>query len=65
VLERLAEKGCVRKGGFVYVESPVKTQISAPQGWSNWRDQEMGEVRLQLFRHLAPAVEAEEDQTED
>lgn len=61
VLERLAEQGCVRKDGFVYVESPAKTHIRAPEGWSNWRDQVMGEVRMQLFRNLAPAVIEEED----
>lgn len=57
VLERLAEQGSVRKGGFVYVESPAKLQIPAPQGWSNWRDQVMGDVRMQLFRNLKPADE--------
>ena len=50
VLERLAAQGCVRHGGFVYVESPASTQIVPPEGWSTWRDQEMGEVRMQLFR---------------
>jgi len=50
VLERLADQGCVRPGGFVYVESPASAQIVPPEGWSTWRDQEMGEVRMQLFR---------------
>jgi len=50
VLERLADQGCVRSGGFVYVESPASAQIVPPEGWSTWRDQEMGEVRMQLFR---------------
>ena len=50
VLERLAAQGCVRSGGFVYVESPASAQIVPPEGWSTWRDQEMGEVRMQLFR---------------
>lgn len=54
VLERLAAQGCVRPGGFVYVESPASTQIARPEGWSTWRDQEMGEVRMQLFRRLEP-----------
>lgn len=50
VLERLVQQGCVRQGGFVYVESPTSIQIPAPAGWSVWRDQQMGEVRMQLFR---------------
>ena len=50
VLERLAAQGCVRRGGFVYVESPASAQIVPPEGWSTWRDQEIGEVRMQLFR---------------
>ncbi len=50
VLERLAAQGCVRRGGFVYVESPASAQIVPPEGWSTWRDLEMGEVRMQLFR---------------
>jgi 16S rRNA (guanine966-N2)-methyltransferase len=50
VLERLAKKECVRRGGFVYVESPASLTLSPPEGWSVWRDQQMGEVRMQLFR---------------
>jgi 16S rRNA (guanine966-N2)-methyltransferase len=50
VLERLDKSGCVRRGGFVYIESPVTLKIAPPQGWSTWRDQELGEVRMQLFR---------------
>jgi 16S rRNA (guanine966-N2)-methyltransferase len=50
VLERLAAQGCVKRGGFVYVESPVSLQLVPPEAWSVWRDQEMGEVRMQLFR---------------
>ena len=52
VLERLDKTGCVRRGGFVYVESPASASkaIVAPQGWSVWRDQQLGEVRMQLFR---------------
>jgi 16S rRNA (guanine966-N2)-methyltransferase len=53
VLERLDKNACVRRGGFVYVESPASTQISPPQGWSVWRDQQIGEVRMQLFRRKA------------
>ena len=61
VLEKLVGQGCLRKGGFVYLESPAKTHIPAPAGWSNWRDQEMGEVRMQLFRNLPPAAVPDEE----
>ncbi len=50
VLERLDEKACVRRGGFIYVESPASLNLPPPQGWSIWRDQQMGEVRMRLFR---------------
>lgn len=52
VLERLDKTGCVRRGGFIYVESPASATkaIVAPQGWRVWRDQQLGEVRMQLFR---------------
>ena len=50
VLDRLDKIACVRRGGFVYVESPVKKPISPPQGWRVWRDQQLGDVRMQLFR---------------
>jgi hypothetical protein len=52
VLERLDKTACVRRGGFIYVESPASAikAIAAPQGWSVWRDQQLGEVRMQLFR---------------
>jgi 16S rRNA (guanine966-N2)-methyltransferase len=53
VLERLDDASCVRPGGFVYVESPVSVQLAPPAAWSVWRDQQMGEVRLQLFRRQA------------
>ncbi|MGA9572962.1 MAG: 16S rRNA (guanine(966)-N(2))-methyltransferase RsmD [Lysobacterales bacterium] len=50
VLERLDKTGCVRRSGFVYVESPALKGIAPPPGWRVWRDQELGEVRMQLFR---------------
>ena len=50
VLERLDKNACVRRGGFVYIESPASTKIPPPQDWSVWRDQQIGEVRMQLFR---------------
>lgn len=56
VMERLDRTGCVRRGGFVYLESPVSEtrQVSPPEGWSVWRDQSIGEVRMQLFRRNLP-----------
>ncbi len=50
VLERLDKTGCVRRGGFVYVESPATKPVSPLQGWRVWRDQQLGDVRMQLFR---------------
>jgi len=50
VLERLDKIGCVRRGGFVYVESPANKAIAPPADWRVWRDQQLGEVRMQLFR---------------
>jgi 16S rRNA (guanine(966)-N(2))-methyltransferase RsmD len=50
VLERLDKIGCVRRGGFVYVESPATKPISPPDDWRVWRDQQLGDVRMQLFR---------------
>jgi 16S rRNA (guanine966-N2)-methyltransferase len=57
VLERLDKLGCVRRGGFVYVESPASQVIAPPPGWSAWRDKQMGEVRMQLFRRISAADE--------
>ena len=51
VLERLYKNGCVRSGGFVYLEMPASKTIAAPEGWSLWRDQQIGEVRMQLIRN--------------
>jgi len=48
--ERLEKSDCVRQGGFVYIESPVSVAIPIPQGWSMWREKQIGEVRMQLFR---------------
>ena len=48
VLERLDKTGCVRRGGFVYIESPKG--VAPLPGWRVWRDQQIGEVRMQLFR---------------
>jgi 16S rRNA (guanine966-N2)-methyltransferase len=50
VLERLDKTGCVRRGGFVYIESPAQKGVAPPPGWRVWRDQQIGEVRMQLFR---------------
>ena len=50
VMERLDRTGCVRRGGFVYIESPAQKGLAPPPGWRVWRDQQIGEVRMQLFR---------------
>ena len=50
VLERLDKIGCVRRGGFVYVESPAMQPVVPPPHWRVWRDQQLGDVRMQLFR---------------
>ncbi len=52
VLERLDRRACVRHGGFIYLESPADLQLSPPEGWSMWRDQQQGQVRMQLFRRV-------------
>jgi 16S rRNA (guanine966-N2)-methyltransferase len=57
VLERLDKYGCVRRGGFVYIESPASKSIPPPEGWSVWRDKQLGEVRMQLFRRQNPTDE--------
>lgn len=64
VLERLDKAGCVRRGGFVYLESPAmdSSQARAPEGWSMWRDQTLGEVRMQLFRRNLQDDERKEDE---
>ena len=66
VLERLDNKACVRRGGFVYVESPASLNIPVPEGWSVWRDQQIGEVRMQLFRRQVQQDERniEEDRSD-
>ena len=50
VMERLDKTGCVRRGGIVYIESPAQKGVAPPPGWRVWRDQQMGDVRMQLFR---------------
>ena len=50
VLERLDKTGCVRRGGFVYIESPATKPVAPLQGWRVWRDQQLGDIRMQLFR---------------
>jgi 16S rRNA (guanine966-N2)-methyltransferase len=53
VVERLDKAACVRRGGFIYVESPAAQMIPPPEGWSVWRDKKIGEVRMQLFRRAS------------
>lgn len=57
VLERLDKCACVRRGGFIYLESPATLDLPPPEGWSVWRNQQMGEVRMQLFRRQVQSGE--------
>lgn len=57
VLEQLDKTACVRRGGFIYVESLASKMIPPPEGWSVWRDQQLGEVRMQLFRRQRQDIE--------
>ena len=50
VFERLDKNDCVRRGGFIYIESPAAKVIPPLPGWSVWREQQLGEVCMQLFR---------------
>jgi 16S rRNA (guanine966-N2)-methyltransferase len=51
VMSAIVESNCLAAGGFVYLETPVKeTGVTAPSGWSNWREKVLGDVRLQVFR---------------
>lgn len=52
VVERLDKTACVRRGGFIYLETSASdnTEVNAPEDWSTWRDQQLGDVRMQLFR---------------
>jgi len=61
VLERLDKSACIRRGGFVYVESPANMSIPPPEDWTIWRDQKMGEVRMQLFRRKMEQAERNTD----
>jgi 16S rRNA (guanine966-N2)-methyltransferase len=62
VLERLDKTGCVRRGGFIYVESPASKMIPPPEGWSLWREQQLGEIRMQLFRRKNKTFERNSDE---
>jgi len=52
VLDAIAECGLLRKGGFVYLETPSsKPSPVPPKGWSEWREKQIGEVRMQLMQN--------------
>jgi len=57
VLERLDNNGSVRRGGFIYIESPATMNLPPRRGWSLWRDKQLGEVCMQLFRRNIHADE--------
>lgn len=53
-LSRLQQCGCVRPGGFVYVESPSRyPELVMAAPFALHRDKTIGESRLQLFRAAA------------
>jgi len=60
-LRRLHRRGCVRGGGLVYIESPATLHLAAPEGWSEWRERQIGEVRMQLFRNQLHSPERNPD----
>lgn len=48
--QRLQERGLLRAGAFVYVESPVSMAPVVPADWSVHREGRAGEVRYVLYR---------------
>ena len=52
VVQRLDSTACIRRGGFIYLETSASenTEVATPKDWSVWRDQQIGEVRMQVFR---------------
>jgi len=51
LLSAIAGSGCLKPGGLLYLESAADGEVLAPPpGWVCWREQRIGEVRLQVFR---------------
>jgi 16S rRNA (guanine966-N2)-methyltransferase len=54
VIATLAQSQALRPGGLVYLESAAARPVPAPgQGWEVLKEQQLGEVRMQLFKRLA------------
>jgi 16S rRNA (guanine966-N2)-methyltransferase len=57
VLQRLQHRGCVRPGGFVYVEAAAQLPALVMQPpFELWREKVLGEVRMRLFHRTAPTT---------
>jgi len=53
-LQLLAETGCVRPGGFIYIETPTRyPELVMHPPYLPYRSKELGEVRMQVFRREA------------
>jgi 16S rRNA (guanine966-N2)-methyltransferase len=54
VIATLAQSQALRPGGLVYLESAAAGPVPAPgRGWEVLKEQQLGEVRMQLFKRLA------------
>ena len=52
VLDAIFESGLLREGGFVYLETSSSGPAPVPpEGWAEWREKRVGEVRMQLMRN--------------
>jgi 16S rRNA (guanine966-N2)-methyltransferase len=50
LLRAIAGSGCLKPGGLLYLESAADAELlPPPPGWACWREQRIGEVRLQVF----------------
>jgi 16S rRNA (guanine966-N2)-methyltransferase len=53
VLDAIADTGLLREGGFVYLETPSSGPTPVPpEGWVEWREKRVGEVRMQLMQNI-------------
>ena len=54
-LDRLAARGCLARGGRVYLETARQEAMALPPGWCVVREKLLGEVRMQLLEWPAGA----------
>jgi 16S rRNA (guanine966-N2)-methyltransferase len=54
-LDRLAARGCLARGGRVYLETARQEAMALPPGWCVVREKLLGEVRMQLLEWPAEA----------